>query len=323
MSVSLFAQCLILAALWLLLAWLCLRTLGSVAAGEIGKRRHARAILQSDPILRDYLQKKAKLTERQKEHDDEAIEQIVKDVPAHVLQVLSVAGTQKQIEIDLDTVVVKEKTLFPTSDIEPVPMSSMEQVSDILPEQMMLDDDQFYNALAHDELLILQPYERIVEKKTLHVSLDLSQSMTERMADSKARHNWSRGMTISLLLKAINGEATYLLRGFASGPYQLQRVADAEEAAGLIDELLETPANGQSTDIYGALRQAVADVRAHKGESDIADILIITDGLDNGGNVSASTLKQLFGSDIRLHVAAIGETSSVLQSVATSYQVFK
>ncbi|MFA6558134.1 MAG: hypothetical protein WCT03_17075, partial [Candidatus Obscuribacterales bacterium] len=87
--------------------------------------------------------------------------------------------------------------------------------------------------------------------------------------------------------------------------------------------LLETAANGQSTDIYGALRQAVVDVRAAKNDSDVADILIITDGLDNGGNVSAATLKQLFGSDIRLHVASIGETSSVLQSVATSYQVFK
>ncbi|MFA6208694.1 MAG: vWA domain-containing protein [Candidatus Obscuribacterales bacterium] len=323
MSVFLFAQGLVLTALWLLLSWLCLRTLGTAAAGEISKRRQAKAILQSDPILREYLQKKAKLNERQKERDDEAVEQIVKDVPAHVLQVLSVAGTQKQIEIDLDTVVLKEKTLFPTRDIEPVPMSSMEQVSDILPEQMMMDDDQFYNALAHDELLVLQPYERVVEKKTLHISLDLSQSMTEKMADSKARHNWSRGMTISLLLKAINGEATYLLRGFASGPYELQRVADASEAAGLIDELLETAANGQSTDIYGALRQAVVDVRAAKNDSDVADILIITDGLDNGGNVSAATLKQLFGSDIRLHVASIGETSSVLQSVATSYQVFK
>lgn len=323
MSVFLFAQGLVLTALWLLLSWLCLRTLGTAAVGEISKRRQAKAILQSDPILREYLQKKAKLNERQKERDDEAVEQIVKDVPAHVLQVLSVAGTQKQIEIDLDTVVLKEKTLFPTRDIEPVPMSSMEQVSDILPEQMMMDDDQFYNALAHDELLVLQPYERVVEKKTLHISLDLSQSMTEKMADAKARHNWSRGMTISLLLKAINGEATYLLRGFASGPYELQRVADASEAAGLIDELLETAANGQSTDIYGALRQAVVDVRAAKNDSDVADILIITDGLDNGGNVSAATLKQLFGSDIRLHVASIGETSSVLQSVATSYQVFK
>jgi uncharacterized protein with von Willebrand factor type A (vWA) domain len=323
MSVFLFAQGLVLTALWLLLSWLCLRTLGTAAVGEISKRRQAKAILQSDPILREYLQKKAKLNERQKERDDEAVEQIVKDVPAHVLQVLSVAGTQKQIEIDLDTVVLKEKTLFPTRDIEPVPMSSMEQVSDILPEQMMMDDDQFYNALAHDELLVLQPYERVVEKKTLHISLDLSQSMTEKMADSKARHNWSRGMTISLLLKAVNGEATYLLRGFASGPYELQRVADASEAAGLIDELLETAANGQSTDIYGALRQAVVDVRAAKNDSDVADILIITDGLDNGGNVSAATLRQLFGSDIRLHVASIGETSSVLQSVATSYQVFK
>ena len=323
MSVPLFLLSLVLAGLWLLLAWLCLRTLGSVASGEIAKRRYVRAILQSDPILRGYLLKKVKLTERQKEHDDEAVEQIVKDVPAHVLQVLSIAGTQKQIEMDLDTVVLKEKTLFPTSDIEPVPMSSMEQVSDILPEQMMMDDDQFYNALAHDELLVLQPYERIVEKKTLHVSLDLSYSMTEKMADSKARHNWSRGMTISLLLKAINGEATYLLRGFSSGPYNLQRVANAEEASGLIDALLATAADGQSTDIYSALKQAVVDVRANKGKADIADILIITDGLDSGGSVSAATLTELFASDIRLHVAAIGQTSPVLQSVATSYQVFK
>ncbi|MBU6453298.1 MAG: hypothetical protein KGS72_16060 [Cyanobacteria bacterium REEB67] len=294
------------------------------AQAEAKARQKVVEALQKDPLLRRQMEKLAKVNELPQMSDEQKAKEIMHRVPAHVLQVLVVAGTQEDIEMDLDTVFTREKSLFPTHDIEPVPMNGLEQMHQILPEQMIMDDDFFYGALVNEELLVMQPYERKVERKTLHISLDLSSSMEGPMSDGLTRHNWSRGITVSLLLKAVNGEATYMLRGFAGQPYTLDLVDSPEKAQALIDKLLSTAASGADTNIWGALKQAVIDVRAVKRAGDVADILVITDGQDNKANVyGAGEMKALFGEDIRLHVVAIGMHAPVLQSGATSYREFQ
>jgi len=281
--------------------------------------------LQKDPLLRNKLEQMARLQDLPEMTDAEKAREIMQKLPAHVLQVLVVAGTQKDIEMDLDTIFTREKSLFPTHDLEPVPMSSLEQMSQLLPEQMMLDDEFFYPALINEELLILQPFERKVERKTLHITLDLSNSMAKgNMSDGLTRHNWSRGITVSLLLKAVNGEATYMMRGFAGHSYALDIVDSPEAAQKLIDKLLKTAANGSGTNIWGAIVQAVADVREVKRPGEIADILVITDGEDTTNKgYGKKEFAALFGEDIRLHVVAIGLHAPALQAGATTYKEFK
>lgn len=287
------------------------------------KREAVKQVLAADPILARSLSaySKGKDKEPPTADNNEAVHEIAARVPAHVLQILQVAAAQKDIEFDLQTKVVREKAGYPTNDIEPTPMARIEQIPDVLPEQMMLDDDNFYRQMAHGELIVLQPYERLVERKTLMILLDLSSSMKDAMGNGLPRHSWSRGITVNLLLRAVRGEATYLLRGFAGAPYDLHQAASPAEAQALIARLLATDASGQHTDILRAIRQGAADVRERKAPAEIADVLIITDGEDASINDSDAVLR-IIGRDVRLHVASIGKQSPALQAVAHSYQVF-
>lgn len=284
-----------------------------------------KAVLSAHPLLAQALMKlagqKGEAPVTDSPEDKARVEEIARRVPVHLLQLLIVAGTQKDIEFDLQTNVVREKAPYPTNDVEPVPMSSIDQVGEILPEQLMQEDDSFYGALANQELLVLQPYERQVEKKTLFILLDLSNSMTGEMSNGVMRHSWSRGITLNLLLRAVRGEATYLLRGFAGHPYSLQEAANPEEAARLIKTILGTPADGNNTWIYGAVQRAAEDIRERKARHEIADLLLITDGEDQSMDDTVR-VKRLLGEDIRLHVASIGKRSPSLQRAATTYQVF-
>ena len=143
------------------------------------------------------------------------------------------------------------------------------------------------------------------------------------MADGLTRHNWSRGITISLLLKAMRGEANYMMRGFDGHSYPMDTVDNADTAREMISKLLRTEAAGSGTNIWGALSQAVSDVRAIKDKGQVADILLISDGQSNQGKTfGTEDLKALFGEDIRLHVLAIGIKAPVLKSVASSYREF-
>lgn len=294
------------------------------AAEHERKRKQAEDILNADPVLRDYTENLAKIKDDKTLTAWDRENAVAKNVPAHILQILHVAATQKDIDMDLDTKVGEVKSMFPTNDIQPVPISSVEQVTDVLPEQLMMDDDNFYGQLAQDELLVMQPYTRTVERKTLHILMDISTSMTEMMKSGMPRHSWSRGITVSLLAKAVNGEASYMLRQFAGKQYNLIKITTPEQAKALMDQLMASSANGDGTNILGALEAACKDVRAHKSPDGIADILLITDGqhLEQYGHMSVERVKAMLGNDVKLHVCAIQVESAVLKTCATSYQIF-
>lgn len=289
------------------------------------KVAQAEDILRANPTLKDYAEHLAKIRDDKTLTDAERAEAVAKAVPAHILHILHVAATQKDIDMDLDTKVGETKSMFPTNDIQPMQISGVEQMSDVLPEQLMQDDDVFFDRLAQEDLLVMQPYTRTVERKTLHILLDVSNSMTEMMKNGMPRHSWSRGITVSLLAKAVNGEASYMLRLFYGEQGKLIKITTPDEARVFIDQLMSTAASYNGTNILGALQVACDDVRKNKDSGDMADVLLITDGqhLNEYGQMTVGKVKALLKDDVKLHVAAIHVESEVLRQCATSYQIFR
>ncbi len=78
--------------------------------------------------------------------------------------------------------------------------------------------------------------------------------------------------------------------------------------------------SGAGTNIQAALKRAVQDISSEKGrEGSFSDVLLISDG---ESELDRQWLKQQFGSEIRLHVALIGQHSPLLKEVATTYRIY-
>lgn len=285
-----------------------------------------RVMMQGDPLLAEILCAMAGTAHdplRDTSADRERVLEIARRVNEPILQVLAIAATQSDIDLDLEQQQRQEEVAYPTRYIEPVRMRTLEQLSDVIPEQLLLDDDAFYTSLAQQDLIVLQPYERWTEHKTLEILWDVSGSMNQVMADGLIpRHNWARGIAVSLLLKALKGGATYLVRPFDASPHPALRASNPEEAAATIKIILDRGASDGGTNIRAALRQAINDVRTAASLACGADILLLTDGEDHSVDDVQNVQAEL-GTDIRLHVASIGTASPALQAVATTYNVFQ
>jgi uncharacterized protein with von Willebrand factor type A (vWA) domain len=252
--------------------------------------------------------------------DSQLVKEVAERLPELELEVFRLAAAQDHLKFDLQTSRELVAVNYPTSNIEVEPMSSYDQLSELLPEQLLMTNDQFYHALAEQHLLILQHYEQIVKQKLLYMLLDVSGSMERPMANGMPRHVWARGVTLNLLRKALHGEAQYYMRMFDGGTYDLYQSLNADEAARLIDLVLNLSFRGEGTNIFGALQRACTDIRERSTVQE-AELLLITDGED-GVKYSVEKVKELLGDDIRLHIAFIGTQSEVLQQAAHSCHKF-
>jgi uncharacterized protein with von Willebrand factor type A (vWA) domain len=199
-------------------------------------------------------------------------------------------------------------------------MTDYDQMLNILPEQLMYDDEHYYAALAQGELITLQSYEHHADQKLLYILLDVSRSMTQSMQNGSSRHVWARGVTMNLLLKATQGEAKYFLRPFDGKPHSMEFATTPQETDRLIDLIYNMAFSGGGTNIYAAFSQAVDDIKTKGGEISQAEILLITDGDDKSMDDIAA-VQNLMGEDIRLHAILIGRESESLKQVSHSYRI--
>lgn len=251
------------------------------------------------------------------------VEELARRANVDHLEVLKVASSQRDVDFDLKATRLRQEVSYPTNDIEPVSMRNFEQLAGVLPAHLLADDDEFYRRLATSELMILQSYATSEQKKTLHILMDVSGSMEERMTETGVmRHTWSRAVAISLLLKAVQSEANYLGRPFDDLPHELWQVESEKQAEEVMDFVINYGASGGGTHICRAIAQACSDVAPQVAEFGSADVLVITDGRDD--NLSEADLKKLLGDKISLHVASIGgRASAALVSCSTTYREFK
>lgn len=340
---------LLLLLMWLLWSWLrrrraCAQAAAAAAQAAARERERLRAeaaaeeqarrladrqkkvgdILQADPSLVKCMFKQAGLEHRPL-HDVSTSAADVAAIAARLSddQVASLwlAARQKDIEFALKREQERVPSLYPTSDIEPEVMDDLAQLTAVIPEQFMMDDDAFYSSLATQQLNVLQPYETKDRRRRLYVLLDVSGSMADLMADNRPRHVWARGVTVSLLLKAVADEAEYFLRTFDGECHDLIEVTDPRQAEAAIEAVLKLGFAGGGTDISGAISRAVRDIRACKSEVEASDLLLVSDGADDKIDVAA--IKKMLGDGINLHLALIGAESASLRQIAKSCRVFR
>lgn len=289
---------------------------------KAAKIAQIKEIANFDPLLLQKMLKAAKLNGTEL-NGDALYERLSRSLSDSWLQVFHTAATQTDLSFNVQKHTQRVEANYPTSDMEPASMRTPDQVVSLLSDQLVLDDNEFDLRYAQDELLVMQSYETQVDQKLLYILVDISSSMRESMRSGVTRHNWSRGVTVNLLLKAVKGEAKYFLRWFDIAPYDLQSALTSNEASVVIDKFLPITLSERGTNIYNAFRQAVEDIRTKGGEISSADILIISDCEDSGEEMKNKELiKSMLGEDIRLHVAMIGNDSTLVKEVATTYHRF-
>lgn len=302
---------------------------GSGGTGKVSEMTQAEKtevvteIMENNPALAKCLMRQSGLGHLPlKRTSPKLVDELARRATIDHLQVLQVAGKQQDLDFDLDASRVKEEVNHPTNDIEPVSMRNFDQLAGVLPMQLVADDDEFYRRLANSELTILQPYTTTLNRKTLYILMDVSQSMEAHMNAGVMRHTWSRAVALSLLLKAVKSEANYLGRPFDGQAHDLWKVEGEAQAEQVMDFVINHGASGGGTDIGSALAQACADVAPLVARFGSADVLLITDGQDD--SLRESAVRKMLGTNINLHVASIGCTApAALVACATTYKEFK
>lgn len=279
--------------------------------------------LKGEPLLAEFVQQQVGMQHLPIESlldDRQQVLALSRKLPADLVDVLQVAARQTAVSLNLGREVERIAVNYPTRDMEPERMAGPEDLANILPEQYILSDDQFYADLATNNLRKLKAYETRTFKKAAYLLIDSSGSMDERMSNGVKRHIWARGITVNLLAQAVEGQAKYWLRTFDSRPHQLQMANDKNSAFRLMDEMTTEAFSGGGTSIQSALAQATDDLSNHAGRFDTTDVVLITDGEDN--QLNSEFLHMLRSSGIQLHVLLLGVDNELLKWHAASCKRF-
>lgn len=280
---------------------------------------------RSDPILAEILGRIAGRRHvgiQDMRRDSDVVQQIARAIDKNTLLLLRISANQTDLNFSDQRLEEQVPVPYPTRDMEPMPMTSLEQLEGLLPEQWVMEEDEFYAALTQNQLCVLQGMEYLVSQPLLYLLLDGSGSMKDPMPGRDVpKHIWARGVAVSLLLKAVRGQAEYMLRIFDAKPHERQQATNREEAIELILYLIKGGYTGGDTSILTAIRTAVDDIAQDPGRFSRAHVMLISDGLDNKVN-SPAVVTQLLDKKTLLHVAMIGAHSVHLKGAATSYKVF-
>lgn len=235
-----------------------------------------------------------------------------KTIPRDAFEILSVAANQQDIRFDLATDRVLQVVPYPTGRMNYVQLDDVSQLPDVSPDQMVVDDGLFYQNFVTRQIIRPEYYEEMETFKRLYILLDVSGSMFLKggslMPDGHVRDTWARGVVVSLLVDAVNGNAEYLFRTFSTEVSPLSSARTPGEAEGLLTKIVRDGSGGGGTAIGKAVTAAVSDIRRlQSSDSRINHILLITDGDDQAG-LTRGELSASLGSDVQLHVVLIGTT---------------
>ena len=226
----------------------------------------------------------------------------------------------------------EEKTEAPDRD-ETIMINRMEKVSPLsdnmeidyyrtihdlkktLPRELAWDDDIFNIKLLTRTLLVQKFYETEADKfkpistmrdesgkdankfeQKFYLLLDSSKSM-----DFKMRFFFSKCIVAEFLRRKFNSRAKIFYRPFDTSVGKLFKLEKKEDFPLLIEEILYTTTGGVSTDLQGAVFQAISDINFDK-EMLNSEILVVTDGISK---VNRFLLREKLG-DIKLNVLKIG-----------------
>jgi len=196
-----------------------------------------------------------------------------------------------------------------------VGQGGVESIFQALPSQK-LDDDLLDRKAVARELLVSKNQEVEEKKSLLHVLLDVSGSMGEMAFAQVKKSEAVSALVLALADKVEKRGDIFYLRFFAGGCSPLWKCETPQEVSDISDKVRFCHFDGGSTDIAGALRQAIADIQQAQGDTERlqkAEILLLTDGDDQ---IDAAALNQERGS-IKIHTVIIGD------SQGTHHDAFK
>lgn len=185
-----------------------------------------------------------------------------------------------------------------------------------LPRELAQDDDIFDIRLFTRSLLVQRFYETESDKfkpistlrdesgkdankfeQKFYLLLDSSRSMDMRM-----RLFFAKCLVAEFLRRKFNGKSKIFFRQFDSELGKLIKLEKKEDFPFLVEEVLYTTTGGSSTNLQGAIYQAIEDIRFDK-EMINAEILVVTDGISK---IDKYRVKEKLG-EIRLNVLKIGK----------------
>lgn len=275
---------------------------------EAWKQDEVRRQNEAERLRQEYLRKMSSIRERggllAKELDR------LTEIPRTTLEVLYLASKQEDIHFDLAVEQKEEIVPYPAAKMEMVQVMDVSELTSLSPDQLALDDDSFYMRLATQTLMRPQYSEvYVTTRKRLYVLLDISPSMFGPkgiMSDGNERDTWARGLVVSLLQDAADGNAEYFFRQFADETYRQYSARNEEEAEALLSRIANKPEQASGTNIGKALLVAVKDIRSQPLDPTyVSHVLLITDGDDQRGLKRADIVKAL-GKKIKLHVVLVG-----------------
>lgn len=243
---------------------------------------------------------------------------------AQSLELEHILGYSQALQVKLPEVKAKrterkERSLFPTFDMNMETAYTPEDLMNATPEELY-NRQETYEKLANGDLQVVTYYHSQVIDAILHMVIDVSGSMDEKTGNGIKKLVLARAVAYKLLTRAKLGNAKFLLRFFDGGVHPLLKANNAKEAAILANVVTNKAFSGSGTEILGAIKQAVADVKKAMAENQQfeAEIMLITDGEPNTPFTEAQ-LRKVLG-EIKLHVIIIGDSDNdVLKAVATSY----
>ena len=254
---------------------------------------------------------------------------VFRDLAQHVRftrqQVL--VGTHKTGERFLGVESVESTT--PADSIDIRPMRDVSELPMALASEWAMDEDILDIRMAQGEMLIQVPQENIplmedvfspIYKDVVHtvyVLLDISPSMFP--SNNPWREPVWKGLSLKVLFQSVQAGASFTLRLFSGQPHAKHHVVTSAQAVLLANQLVSIQ-EGNGTNIQAALLAAMKDVEGLA--YDTADILIITDGEDNGNVDSFGLLRTALDErHIRLHAVMLGQQNEALRSCCDSYQI--
>jgi len=223
-----------------------------------------------------------------------------------------------------------EESMFPADGMEPRPMSTPAEMANLLPSELVFDDDILDARMASGEALVsahvqktamVEPiYEPVYEERVriVYVLLDVSPSMFDPRYDGQWRPPVWKRVTASLLDRALETQAPFYLRQFDQHVRRKLRHAVTDEDGEALRKLIMGIESGDGTAIQRAVVKAIEDFSAW--EYDQADIMMVSDGQDEEINVP-DLRAALDEAGIKLHAIMLGIENETLRGLCDVYQI--
>jgi len=196
---------------------------------------------------------------------------------------------------------------YPDNEMDIKTIDNPMEILKTIPTQYAYDDDIFMNKLIKKELLIRDYQSRNLKKQVLYLLIDVSGSMTG------SKNIYASGVGLAFVRQAVEEGATYFLRFFDDYPKDLHVAKTKEDAKNLCSLLIRQPYSGGGTNIQRAILTAVEDIKKSPDKFEKAEIMVITDGVDNV-DLNKESLK-----GVKVHSTVIDGKNSGLEKISDSY----